>query len=260
MDFEVDRADIHECRVVEGNPPDLAPGQALLRVDRFALTSNNITYAVMGDALKYWDFFPTSEPHAWGRIPVWGYAEVIASTIDDVAAGTRLYGYLPTSTHLVVMPGRVDPRGFVDTAPHRTSLPGGSRHWPGSRRSPRRKPWRDCRRNGARRRCSRSSARWRRARKTTCSTCSTSWLPSCSPTRPRSASAPGSARSVISTLRRFDSGGVLMDDTIEDGAVREAAFAIVPRAAMAEALEKIDAIVRPPGDLYFTELRASTAS
>jgi len=47
-----------------------------------------------------------------------------------------------------------------------------------------------------------------------------------------------------------------MDDTIEDGAVREAAFAIVPRAAMAEALEKIDAIVRPPGDLYFTELRA----
>ena len=124
MDFEVDRADIHECRVVEGNPPDLAPGQALLRVDRFALTSNNITYAVMGDALKYWDFFPTSEPDAWGRIPVWGYAEVIASTNDDVAAGTRLYGYLPTSTHLMVTPGRVDPRGFVDTAPHRASLPG----------------------------------------------------------------------------------------------------------------------------------------
>src|SRR5204862_7844309 len=55
-------------------------------------------------------------------------------------------------------------------------------------------------------------------------------------------------------LRR--AGGVLMDDTIEDGAVREAAFAIVPRVAMAEALEQIDAIVRPPGDLYFTELRA----
>ena len=78
----------------------------------------------MGDALKYWDFFPTSEPDAWGRIPVWGYAEVIASTNDDVAAGTRVYGYLPTSTHLVVTPGRVDPRGFVDTAPHRASLPG----------------------------------------------------------------------------------------------------------------------------------------
>jgi hypothetical protein len=124
MDFEVKRADIHECRVVEEDPPDLAPGQALLRVDRFALTSNNITYAVMGDALKYWDFFPTSEPEAWGRIPVWGYAEVVASTNDDVTSGARVYGYLPTSTHLVVTPGRVDPRGFVDTAPHRASLPG----------------------------------------------------------------------------------------------------------------------------------------
>ena len=85
MDFEVNRADIHECRVVEGTPPDPAPGQALLRVDRFALTSNNITYAVLGDALKYWDFFPASHPDVWGRIPVWGYAEVIASTNDDVA-------------------------------------------------------------------------------------------------------------------------------------------------------------------------------
>ncbi len=47
-------------------------------------------------------------------------------------------------------------------------------------------------------------------------------------------------------LRR--AGGVLMDDAVEDGAVREAAFAIVPRAMLAAALEQIDAIVRPPGD------------
>jgi len=57
-------------------------------------------------------------------------------------------------------------------------------------------------------------------------------------------------------LRLRRAGGVLMDDTIEDGAVRQAAFAIVPRAAMAEALQQIDAVVRPPGDLYFIELRA----
>src|SRR5271157_51278 len=59
-------------------------------------------------------------------------------------------------------------------------------------------------------------------------------------------------------LRLRRAGGVLMDDTIEDGAVRQAAFAIVPRTAMAEALQQIDAIVRPPGDLYFTELRAQS--
>jgi len=57
-------------------------------------------------------------------------------------------------------------------------------------------------------------------------------------------------------LRR--AGGVLMDDAVDDAAVREAAFAIVPRAMLAAALEQIDAIVRPPGDLYFTELRAQT--
>jgi hypothetical protein len=124
MDFEVNRTDINECRVVDDVPPELALGQALLRVDRFALTTNNITYAVMGDALNYWDFPPTSDPEAWGRIPVWGFADVVASAADEVASGTRVYGYLPTSTHLVVTPDRVDPRGFVDAAPHRASLPG----------------------------------------------------------------------------------------------------------------------------------------
>ncbi len=71
-------------------------------------------------------------------------------------------------------------------------------------------------------------------------------------------------RTRLRTIRDLDSAalqlrrasGVLMDDTVEDGAVRQAAFAVVPRAALAAALEQIDAIVRPPGDLYFTELRA----
>ena len=60
-------------------------------------------------------------------------------------------------------------------------------------------------------------------------------------------------------LRLRRATGVLMDDTVEDGAVREAAFAIVPRNEIAEALAKIDEIVRPPGDLYFAELRAQNA-
>lgn len=124
MDFEVKRADVRECRVVDEEPASLAPGQALLRVDAFALTANNITYAVIGEALRYWDFFPSSNPAVWGRVPVWGFADVAASAHDDVAEGTRLYGFLPTSTHLVVTPGRVDPNGFVDVATHRAALPG----------------------------------------------------------------------------------------------------------------------------------------
>ncbi len=123
MDFEVKRSDVHETRVVDEEQPAVGPGQVLLRVDAFALTANNVTYAVLGDALRYWDFFPASDPATWGRIPVWGFADVIATSLDDLPEGTRVYGYLPMSTHLLVTPGRVNPRAFVDVSPHRAALP-----------------------------------------------------------------------------------------------------------------------------------------
>jgi TnpA family transposase len=70
----------------------------------------------------------------------------------------------------------------------------------------------------------------------------------------------------LRTLRDLDAaalllrhaGGVLMDDAVADGVVRQAAFAIVPRAILETALKQIDAIVRPAGDLYFIELRAQS--
>jgi hypothetical protein len=124
VDLEVKRADIRETRVVDRQLPALERGQALLRIDAFGLTANNITYAVVGDALKYWEFFPSSEPGVWGRVPVWGFADVAATAHDEVAVGTRVYGFLPMSTHLIVTPGRVDPNGFVDVTSHRAKLPG----------------------------------------------------------------------------------------------------------------------------------------
>ena len=36
----------------------LQDGEIRVQVDRFALTSNNITYAAMGEMLQYWQFFP----------------------------------------------------------------------------------------------------------------------------------------------------------------------------------------------------------
>ena len=121
MDFEVQRDDLRSVRTVETGVPDLDDGQALLRVSRFALTANNVTYAVFGDAMSYWKFFPAEE--GWGRVPVWGYADVEASGADELTEGERVYGYLPMSTHLVVTPSRVDAAGFVDATPHRASLP-----------------------------------------------------------------------------------------------------------------------------------------
>jgi hypothetical protein len=58
MDFELRRSDLHETRFLFGDAPSPADGEALLRVESFGLTSNNITYAVFGEAMKYWNFFP----------------------------------------------------------------------------------------------------------------------------------------------------------------------------------------------------------
>lgn len=94
----------------------------VLRVDRAGMSANNVTYAVFGDAMKYWDFFPTDDV-AQGRVPLWGFAEVEQSTVPGVLEGTRLYGYLPTSSHLIVEPTKVDARGFRDGSAHRQHLP-----------------------------------------------------------------------------------------------------------------------------------------
>jgi len=120
-DFLVKRDDLRECRVAESATPDLESGQALLRVETFGMTANNVTYAMFGEAMSYWDFFPGED--GWGRVPVWGFAEVERSEAEGVEAGARVYGYLPPSSNLVVMAAGIDAGGFVDGSPHREALP-----------------------------------------------------------------------------------------------------------------------------------------
>ena len=119
--FEVRKDDLAETRVMahDAAPPD--DGEIVVRVDRFALTANNVTYGVVGERIGYWKFFPVDDP--WGIIPVWGFAEVVDSRHADVAAGERLYGYFPTATHLRLRPGKVQEERLVDAAPHRAELP-----------------------------------------------------------------------------------------------------------------------------------------
>jgi hypothetical protein len=133
-DFLVKRDDLRECRVAEGAPPDIEAGQALLRVDTFGLTANNVTYAVMGEMMSYWNFFPAES--GWGRVPMWGFAEVELSEVEGVEPGTRLYGYLPPSSHLVVTPSGADERGFIDASPHRASLPSAYHRYPATTADP----------------------------------------------------------------------------------------------------------------------------
>jgi hypothetical protein len=121
VDFLIARDDLHLCRAAESEPSAPAAGQALLGVDAFGLTANNITYAMFGDAMSYWDFFPAEE--GWGRVPVWGFAEVLESGVEQLEPGARVFGYLPPSSELLVTPARVDGDGFIDAAPHRAALP-----------------------------------------------------------------------------------------------------------------------------------------
>jgi hypothetical protein len=123
IDFIVARNDLQQCKSIETQLPDAAtlPDEALLvKVDRFALTANNITYAVLGDQLKYWQLFPA--PESFGNIPAWGFGDVIASRHSGVAEGERLFGYFPMATHLVIEAADVGKRSLRDAAAHRQGV------------------------------------------------------------------------------------------------------------------------------------------
>jgi hypothetical protein len=123
-DFLIDRQDLRRCRFAPApalEDLELQADDVLLRVAKFGFTANNITYAVVGDMMSYWRFFP-AEP-GWGRVPVWGFADVIRSKHAGVAEGERVYGYLPMSTHLTLHPDRVTRNGFADVTAHRKGLP-----------------------------------------------------------------------------------------------------------------------------------------
>lgn len=98
---------------------DLDTNEVLFRIDRLALTANNISYASSGDALAYWEFFPTED--GWGRIPAMGWADVIVSKHPDVQVGERVWGFFPYATHVKITAGKVDSVGFKDVSEHRAN-------------------------------------------------------------------------------------------------------------------------------------------
>lgn len=114
--LEVDRGDFGRTRLLEAELGDLAEGSVRLRVDRFALTANNVTYAQVGDMLGYWDFFPTEA--GWGRIPAMGWAEVVESAHPDVDVGGRYFGWYPMSRWVDLSVG-VTATGIRDDGAHR---------------------------------------------------------------------------------------------------------------------------------------------
>jgi uncharacterized protein DUF2855 len=107
-------------RVASGELGPPPPGEALFAVERFGFSANNVTYALLGDHLRYWDLFP-AEP-GWGRIPVWGYLRVLASAVPGVDPGRRAFGLCPMATHVLLRPERAGQATFTEGSPHRAAL------------------------------------------------------------------------------------------------------------------------------------------
>lgn len=123
MILEVNRKNIGETRLVEANEVPIEDGQVRLSIDRFAITANNITYAVFGDMLGYWDFFPTvpsRDNTEWGRVPAMGWATITESRNDDLPVGGRYYGWYPMASS-AVFTSTATPDGFRDDGEHRAA-------------------------------------------------------------------------------------------------------------------------------------------
>ncbi|MBL8479806.1 MAG: DUF2855 family protein [Sterolibacteriaceae bacterium] len=120
LDFLVRKDQLSRTELRTVPAPALDAGQVRLRVDKFALTANNITYAAFGDAMSYWGFYPAED--GWGRIPAWGFADVIESRCSGISLGERFYGYYPMSSAVVLQPIRLSTAGFSDGAAHRAAL------------------------------------------------------------------------------------------------------------------------------------------
>ncbi|MGL5838446.1 MAG: DUF2855 family protein [Sphingorhabdus sp.] len=125
--IDIDRDDVTRAEIVAADT-EVGPGEILMRIDNFAMTANNVTYAVFGkpaglfgNEQGYWDFF--ADRDVAGRLPVWGFATVLVSDIEGVAPGDRFYGYYPMASHAVLMPGQIGANGFTDVTPRRTTLP-----------------------------------------------------------------------------------------------------------------------------------------
>ena len=116
----VSRTDMRKTHLAQIQHADLQPGEVELEIRHFALSANNITYAVLGHLTPNRYF---AAPEGYGHIPVWGFATVARSRNSAVTEGERVWGFLPIATHLVFPAQDYGSRGFMDGSAHRQWLP-----------------------------------------------------------------------------------------------------------------------------------------
>ena len=45
------RANLRETKTVTHPAPELGPGEVLMKIEKFGLTANNVSYAITGDSI-----------------------------------------------------------------------------------------------------------------------------------------------------------------------------------------------------------------
>lgn len=103
-----DNAQHGVCHMPDDLPP-LGASSVRAQTDLISLSSNNLTYASLGNIMDWWDTYPVPEsatvpsgtPQDWGIVQAWGYGRVTESTIDAIAPGSLLWGLWPTSSYPV---------------------------------------------------------------------------------------------------------------------------------------------------------------
>ena len=48
------RANLRETKTVTRPAPEPGPGDVLMKIEKFGLTANNVSYAITGDSIGYW--------------------------------------------------------------------------------------------------------------------------------------------------------------------------------------------------------------
>lgn len=115
----VEKDNIRSTQVIETILQPLQQNEVRLKIEKFALTSNTVTYGKVGEKIGYFDFYPTKH-ESLRCVPAIGWAEVVESNVPGVPVGGRHFGWYPMSKYVTVE-ATPSKNGFKDIGIHRKS-------------------------------------------------------------------------------------------------------------------------------------------
>lgn len=105
ISLEFDRNKVRKLAVVNQSLPlnrGIPKNHLLLKLQRFGLTSANLAHPLVPGMSNSWPRLFAHDGDGVGRLPVWGYAEVVESNSPDIEPGMGLYGCFPMTRYLLV--------------------------------------------------------------------------------------------------------------------------------------------------------------